>query len=491
MWNSFRLMTSLSLGDVKLASNIGFYPDNALAFTIAQAADSSLAPGPDGQGVCNNSVVPLSSVYTGTTAGGPPGLATITTPCGLVPGIGGSVYDTLLGNTGFAKRQQYIAYDPTATPPDSRPYSFLLTQTSCQQLWKSVVYQKVNGTGAVIGKVATAIMATVYLKHIHSFFSMIPLLKGIFLKMTMNLNNTSVQFTVAAPTATPTDVIVRAGTALTTMSLDSVSNPVGGVCPLMIASGSAFQPSATLGTASYIATVQVGARCLNSQVAVNEGILAKSIYLYVPAYTFNPVFEQSYLSSPIKQIKYTDVYQYKVVNIPGGGAGQFNNLLTNGIANVKSILILPFYSDAVAGGAATGLPAGIPVYQSPFDPAGTGPTSPLCLLGNFNVVVSGQNAIYNTQRYAFEQFNNQLSGANSVNGSLTDGLVSSLISSLDFEMEYCYYYVNVSRMLPVEESVPKSIQIVGTNYSQKAVDLQCFIEYGVDISIDVLTGSRV
>jgi hypothetical protein len=171
-----------------------------------------------------------------------------------------------------------------------------------------------------------------------------------------------------------------------------------------------------------------------------------------------------------------------------GAGGNINNLVTNGIANLRSCLVLPFYSASVPDHLCA---AGVPVYQSPFDPAGSGPTSPLCLLTNFNVVVSGQNAIYNTERYAFEQFNNQLYGQNAVNGGMTDGLTSSLINSLGFEMEYCYYYVNVSRMLPVEESVPKSIQIVGTNNTGKALDLWCFIEYGVEVSIDRLTGSRV
>jgi uncharacterized alkaline shock family protein YloU len=46
-------------------------------------------------------------------------------------------------------------------------------------------------------------------------------------------------------------------------------------------------------------------------------------------------------------------------------------------------------------------------------------------------------------------------------------------------------------MLPVEESVPKSIQIIGTNLSEKAVDLYCFVEYGNSISIDALTGARI
>jgi hypothetical protein len=242
--------------------------------------------------------------------------------------------------------------------------------------------------------------------------------------------------------------------------------------------------------------ISVGSKCLDQQLVTSgalEGNMSKSVYLYIPAYTFNPVFEQAYLSSPVKQIKYTDVYQYQVINV---GANQvFNNLLTNGIANVKSILILPFYNSSTGApvsinginySANSGFIAGTPVWQSPYDPAGTGTTSPMCWLTNFNVQVSGQNAIYNTERYNFEQFNNQLYGQNAVNGGLTDGITSGLI-----DMCYSYYYVNVERMLPVEMSVPKSIQVLGQNKSSKNIDLYCFIEYGVEVSIDALTGARV
>jgi hypothetical protein len=124
-------------------------------------------------------------------------------------------------------------------------------------------------------------------------------------------------------------------------------------------------------------------------------------------------------------------------------------------------------------------------------PAGTGPTSPLCHITNFNVQISGQNAIYNTQKYIYEEWNNQLYGQNAVNGGITDGITSGLISRQSFDMEYCYYYVNVERMLPVEMSVPKSVQILGQNLSSKAIDMYVFVEYGVEIQIDALTGARV
>jgi hypothetical protein len=103
----------------------------------------------------------------------------------------------------------------------------------------------------------------------------------------------------------------------------------------------------------------------------------------------------------------------------------------------------------------------------------------------------GQNMIYNTQRYSYEQFLNQLQGANSINADLTDGLTSSLIGMKDFESKYCYYYVNCSRMLPVEESVPKSVQIIGQSSCRQELQLFVFIEYGVEVSIDILSGARV
>lgn len=474
MWNSFKLITSLSYNDIAISgSTIGFYPDDYLTFEFAPLTGTT-----SGSGVCNN---------------------TNTQNINL-PSFGNfNDYASGSGNIGFYKRQQMINFDPNGIPSASggtTQYTSLIPTANINLLWKSYVFNKVNqdSTLGTPGLLEIAITATVYLKHIHSFFSMIPLLKGVFLKMTMNLNNAQSTINI---TGTSTSVSTS-----TNMALNTSSVAVGGVNPIMIASTLAGQGGANLGgqlgvtgnfVATYTATLSVGGRCLFSSVAsltpsYQNSPLSQSVYLYLPAYSFNPVFEQAYLSSPIKNICYTDVYQYQVLNVAANA--NFNNLLTNGIANIKSILILPFYSSA-AGSANTGISQGIPVFQSPFDPAGTGPTSPLCLFSNFNVVVSGQNAIYNTERYSFEQYNNQLYGQNSVNGGQTDGLCSGLINSLAFEMNYCYYYVNISRMLPIEEKVPKSVQIVGQNMSGKAVDLYCFIEYGVDISLDLLTGARV
>jgi hypothetical protein len=522
MWNSFKLMTSLSLDDINTqGSTIGFYPDDSLSWEYYGTASAS----PSGTGVCNNTnaIVPTN-----------------------VSGF--NKFRSGDGNEGFLDRQRLINFDADAIV-GSGSYGSLINGgvSALNAVWKSYIMTKVNqDIGVANGVLQYAIVATVYLKHIHSFFNMCPLLKGVFMKMTMNLNNTSTSFTAISKyegSATSTFATPAA------LVCSSVSSPYGGVNPLMLASSKTdftntagnltlsntngsyeLTPSVTTGLATnnsgtvysipYKMNISVGGRCLdNSIVGLSTSIvqttMSQSVYLYIPSYTFNPVFEQAYLSSPVKQIKYTDIYQYQVLNVAEGNT--FNNLLTNGIANVKSVLVLPFYSTSakaektpisiVATSIApipdttyapnidinnnTGFLNGTPVWQSPFDPAGTGPTSPLCYLTNFNVQVSGQNAIYNTERYNFEQFNNQLYGQNAVNGGLTDGITSGLIDRQRFDMEYSYYYVNVERMLPVEMSVPKSIQIIGQNKSNKALDLYCFIEYGVEVSIDALTGARV
>ena len=519
MWNSFKLMTSLSYGDIiTQGSTIGFYPDDSHAWTWSPAKTTQDLRAGAGQGVCNNSnslnnvvIKNIASEFT--------------------------QYNSGTGNKGLAKRQSWINYDACLTDDASdltygtdyeTVYSDLLKSQECSQLWKSHIIKKIDSDSNQPGILQIGVTACIYLKHIHSFFNMCPLLKGVFMKMTMNLNNTTTSF--ATGYATTSNVPFLACT--------NINSPLGGVNPCMIASCglTTIDASAELagtGVADtliypngsnnllpalapnairrYKYNVSVGGRVLDGTMASLPGLagsattMSQSVYLYIPAYTFNPTFEQAYLSSPVKQIKYTDIYQYQVLNVQSGG--QFNNLLTNGIANVKSVLILPFFTSSASTGSVTptyntqltsvtlssnsGFLLGTPVFQSPFDPAGCGATSPLALIKNFNVQVSGQNAIYNLEKYPFEQFNNQLYGQNAVNGGLTDGITSSLIDREDFDMEYCYYYVNIERMLPVEMSVPKSIQILGTNSSKKAVDLYCFVEYGVEISIDALTGARV
>lgn len=456
MYNCFKLMTTLSMADVEInGADMGFYPDNPLSFGFCSSATTTATIGNDaGLGVYNNTIVgafqPVSAVFN-QNAG---------------------------FNDGLLARQRYIAFDLDgigggATATTGVSYATLTSQTAIDQQYKSSIFNKTTTS------IQYGIMATIHLKHIHNFFQNVPLLKGVFMKMTLNLNQTSLTITTGAGTTVYAGLIANGATV-------AVSSALGGVSPIMITADN-NQAGIRLGTTAGTTTISiaVGNKPVLSSQAVNGSTikassLPTSIQLYVPAYTFNPQYEDAYLSSPVKKIVYTDIYQYQFST---SASANFNQLITNGIANIKSVLIIPYFTSEENGQL---LP-----YQSPFDDAGAGTTSPMCLITNFNVVVAGQNMIYNTQQRSYEQFLHQLRGCNSVNANLTDGLTSGLINKLGFEQKQCFYYVDCSRMLPVEEAVPKSVSIIGTNSSIKAVQYFVFIEYGVEVSVDVLTGARV
>jgi len=444
LWNTFKLMTTLSYNDILTqGSEIGFYPDDALSVIFNAAASVN------GVGTCFTQNAVTVPVVTGVH----------------------STYNS--GNIGFFKRQQYINYDPDGlTAPASAAFSTLLTGASSTLAWKSYIFNKVNGAAGARGVVQWAINGIVRLKHLHHLFEKMPLLKGVYLKITLQLNNSSVNFSSAG--------------AGGNLSINSVASNVGGVIPIQIASAAAANGSvACFPAIAYTVSLSVGATPLVSSQTAVAGVtnapLGRSITLNVPSFVMAPSFESAYLSSQIKTVEYEDIYQYQVLSIPAGS--NINSLITNGLSNISKVLVLPFFTTAANGGVN-------PLY-SPFDAAGTGVTSPLCLLQNFQVVVSGQNALYNTQKYSYQQFVEQLAGANSVNGTETDGLCSGLVGLLDFETAYNYYYVDISRMLDIERSVPKSVSIQGTNLSAKAIDLIVFISYRQTLKVDVLTGSRV
>lgn len=442
LWNSFKLLTSLSQEDIRTqGATIGFFPDNPQSFIFTSANDTTGI-----SGTTTNNII-----------------------AGVFPVTAGALNSYDGSNEGLMRRTQYWNFDPDGSTgiANSVAFSSLVSTSNLNLLWKSYIYTKQNSTASLQGVWQCAITGVIKLKHLHSFFEKLPLLKGVFFKITLNLNLTSVSITAGA-----SNVVTAC----------SVTSPLGGVSPLMV---SQLNNSVVASGKSLLISLSVGNRVLNTSQSGVSGVanspLGSSVLLNVPAYTFSPIFETAYLASPIKKISYTDIYQYAILNTASGA--QINSLVTNGISDLRSVLCIPFYT-ATANG--TLLP-----IQSPFTGEGAGLTSPLCHLTQFNIQVSGQNAIYNQQKYTYEAFVNQLAGVNSVNGGQTDGMCSGLIGQLDFENQYCYYYVNVGRMLEVEKAVPKSVSVLGTNTSAKAIDLYVFCEYGASISVDCLTGSRV
>ena len=448
LYNAFKLLTTLSYQDcISQGPSIGFYMDTSTSVGFSPADDVN------GVGVTNNRNGAGFALVTFSLA-----------PTGIPY------------NEGFFKRQSMWNFDPQALlPGNDTPYTDLISVASLTQVWKSYIFNKVRANGAQSGIWQCAITAQIYLKHISDFFAKIPLLKGCFFRLSIFINQPTVSFIAANGELTET----------------TVNSPLGGVSTLMVASampqfqGTAPSASSTLVDGPYTVSLCVGNVCLNTAQSglarVGLGPLCKNVQLICPSYVFNPVFESAYISSEIKHISYESQYNYNVMAIPTNTS--FVQNLTNGIANIKSLLFIPVYSPASNGGLTT--------FQSPFDPCGGGPTSPFCYLGNFQAQISGANVLYNQGQYIYQQFLQQTQGVNAVNAGETDGLTSGMISKVDWETSYCYWFLDCSRMLPVEEAVPKSVSVSGLNLSTKSIDIYCFVTYGVSIDVSVLSGARV
>ena len=447
LYNNFKLLTTLSYQDLlTIGPSIGFYPDNSASWSYNTAVSVYGSIGVSNN--VNNFVAPV---------------------------VTGALNSLETSNTGLYQRQKAWNFNVAGlTAPNQSAFSALITQSSLNTIYKSNVIKTAAGIWQC------QIVANIYLRHLHSFFDKLPLVKGAFMKITLNLNNSVCAFT-ADTGATRNLNQVQA----------SSSFPLGGVNPIMISSAIAGSGNAGLPagvTTTYVASVCVGGNAIDATARTagsTTGFLVNAS-LVCPLYTMNPQYEQAYLANVVRKIDYEDIYQYQVLNVPSNTAGgSFNNLITNGIAGLKSVLVIPFHSPVAA------VNNSISPLQSAFDPAGGGTTSPLTFLNNFNVVISGQNALYNSEKYTYEAFLNQLLGCNGINGSQVDGLSSGLISQYDFESSYNYYYVNVDRSLPIERGVSKSVNIIGQNMSAFAVDLYVFITYGVSLQINIITGQRV
>jgi hypothetical protein len=440
MFNAFKLHTTLSVDDVATqGASIGYAKDTSTSWGRTTAT-----------GLENNRNILRDSFAS----------------------IRGN--NMALGNAGFYERQKAICFDPLATTDTDNAaglaYSTLCSATNAQNLYRSHVYRKVDGAGAVVGSLQIAVMANVMSKHLSDFLAKLPLSKSSFVKITMNLNQTS-------------HTLVSTGALFNS---EVVNSPLGGVSPLMVA-GVTDGLGAVLGADTYIASVGVGRNAPSSANhpagSVVAAPLASSIEMSIPAYEMSPIFEAAYLAKSVVRFEYEDIYNYNIINRAGGS--RITELLSNGISNQSRLVICPFLNASSNGTSA------VSPFQSCLTTDGS-TTSPLAI-NNFNVQLSGQNVLMQNSDYSYSAFLEQLKGTGAVNGGNVDGITSGLISQLDFENNYAYYVVDTSRMPDIEKSVAKSVQIMANIQTPTGinVDLYCFIARKVSFAIDLLTGSRV
>ncbi len=198
--------------------------------------------------------------------------------------------------------------------------------------------------------------------------------------------------------------------------------------------------------------------------------------LYVPSYKLNPKYEERYFSegSRIKKVHYTELeYQNFETN------GNFTKELSSSCVRPKRLIMIPFLK-AEAN-------FGLNPLSSPFatEPATTSP----CVVTNFNCSINNVNLFPNDISYSYDHFLQQLNGQHGINANQVTGLVSSRINLVDFQNNYHYLVVDLSRRLPEQDLISSSIKVRGNVASRKSIEFHCFIETEKIIEIDVLTGA--
>ena len=506
VFRSFKAHTSFSQDDLlNEGASIGYYPDNAGSWRYSkQDAGATLAYA-DGMGFSNNRDAPIFRVQSTLTGAQINANPFYSSTDGLIAymssGVAGSVGTdaspsaTGVGNPssfdaspygyndGMTKRQTWYGYDATNS-----------TQGSLFDA-NSAVYRS-SKVESKAGSVVWHTYAKLRLKDLNEYFEKCPLLKGSTIRFYLNTNQTLIKFSKTANAIDAGTGVLTSGTT----SLTSVQVIGGLTNPLMIASGEVGQGLSPLPADDYMLSCSIFRNTFSEQLGQNANSSTPpqtsltAVRLYAPIYQFNPLAQQRYLQlAPTKKVVYRDIFQYQFSTI--NPDDNFNFLVSNGIPNIKSVLVVPYIpagsngSFTDANGKQTNNGLNYSTLLSPF--ASTPATPDPIPLSNFNILVSGVNLFLNNQLYDYEQFRQELMSSNQLNGNLTTGLTSGLISEEMFSRGYRYYYGNCSRILPAEAGVSRSVQIIGQNKSKSIVNLLVFVEFEKSMTIDILTGARI
>ena len=521
---SFKALTSWCDADVENWGAVcGFAPDSGRSWVynnVATANPNLNTMSAGGTGLSNNrlcEVVDITSTATSTFTGTaqPAPLPDPYTPAGSVSTSVFNINEQTCcvkesadlrcwTNEGLKKRIEYINFSTSGNPGNtlasySQNQRGLLgtDQTGAEAVYNAVFQSYIQRQA---GYRAIVFDAVVRLKDVADFFAKCPLLKGSTMRLYLNTNQVLLQ-------GSSLGAVVPAGSALTaTAEMGLTSAPVilggGGTCPVMVSSGDIGQggqplapPAVALGDPVDWKVGLSIVRTQFSQLTPTITAPITSTRLYAPCYTMSPIAEQRYLSlTPTKKVIYNDIFQYSFENIASGSP--FNLLVSNGIPNIRSVLVVPLLAQAQNGvqSTMTGATANRTLTTtntllSPF--SSTGGTPDPIILSNFNIQISGKNLFINNLEYNYEAFVEQLVSSNQLNGSLTTSLGSGQISYADFQSLYRYYYGNCSRSIPSEDGVAKAVQLLGTNKSPVPISLMVFVEFEREITIDVRTGARV
>ena len=211
-----------------------------------------------------------------------------------------------------------------------------------------------------------------------------------------------------------------------------------------------------------------------------------SCRMYYPQVALKPEKLIPYISeNRAKKICFTSVL-FNAFNSISSSA-TFSALVQSGVTGIRGILIVPFISGTINGTVLSTVATGITTFaqiQSPFDtaPATSAPIS----LTNLQVSVGGVNQLSNVLNYTYENFLEQVSLYEKINGA-DMGLSCGLVNQQYWDTSRSYY-VDLSRGSISDNLSPRNVNITFNNNSNVTIDVMVFTEYFKEMIVDVETG---
>jgi hypothetical protein len=433
---NFKMLTTASQDDVAayLPSLGSGKPDNA--DSIGYTATNF-----NGIGEYNNQIAKTSFAASGTW------------------GVGAS-------NDARLERMKTTSFNPDALANFSTQFT---SSTVCQQTLRNYC-TRTNGTTTCT--IVNYITAHLPLKFLHDLFSKMPLVRGMFMRLTLNLN-ANCQSTAVASAGAYTSFITNSQY----LTFPCMMSPIG--------AGQGIHSGA--GGNDVTGVVQ------NLGIAKSYGTgtythpLSVSRF-YACTYEMSPLAEESYFSSlPTKLIKYNDLYCNQTLNVAAGTT--ITQLISNSISRLRGLLIVPMLSGTAnlsSGAGAKTAPSLSPFSTSPAT------SCPHASIGGFNVLVSGTPIYAQNYVYNFESFINEFRKCNSINGGSTLGLNSGLIDENAWNSGYKMWFVDLSRhSSEANDNIGRSLQVNFTNTSVATVDYYYFVFFEREFTISTSTGSLI
>ena len=197
---------------------------------------------------------------------------------------------------------------------------------------------------------------------------------------------------------------------------------------------------------------------------------------------------------------YNDILTFPIYNT--GAGSQVSQILTNGISRARYLLICPFLSGSINGSgsakdaafAATAQITNVAAVAPMASPFSSAPATccPYAHVTNFNVLISGSNLYQSNINYKYEHWLQELRCSHAINGGLSLGISSGILSQQEYEAGYNFVYCDLSRKISqASDDISRSIQVVFQNASPCAMDYICVIGYEREITISTSTGSLV